>query len=554
MVSQGEWFSSELWMRASDWLGAFATGRAHADEPVKELEWERVALEAAPVVPWKWDLARRHLHWRQPLDQWIGAHEVLSAQHLDRLTDLIDPADRDLVRRTVEGALPGRRAFEFCCRLRNGGRALRVAGSPLFADDGNLEGFAGIVEELNENSRIPRALAHQSQLLGQVHDAVVSTDLDGRIESWNAAAARIYGYGPDEVVGKNIGILYFEQEESYLDQQMTAAVLASGAHEFVGRFRHRSGVPLHAEVRLAVLRDPDGAPVGIVSCSHDVTRRREEEEAFQLQARVLESMGEGVCLTDRSGVILFTNPAYDRMYEAARRSLIGRRLHQMFSGDRETAADEWSLIVAELDRTGKWTGDLEYLRGETERFTATVRVSQLVLSDKPFWIWVQQDVTRRRDETAALEARERATRAMAHAIPVAVLMVNDDLTFCDANAAWFALTGTAREDALDEGWRATIHPEDLPDFDAQFAEASQIQRPFHCEIRLIKPSREPARTLCRAAPRFEGDNLAGYVIAALDVDYAPTTPEAQRRQAAAAMDPTPRNARAAGSLRGPGQT
>ena len=43
--------------------------------------------------------------------------------------------------------------------------------------------------------------------MGSTDDAIVSTDLDGIIMSWNYGAERIFGYWAEEVIGKPVSTL-----------------------------------------------------------------------------------------------------------------------------------------------------------------------------------------------------------------------------------------------------------------------------------------------------------------------------------------------------------
>ena len=75
------------------------------------------------------------------------------------------------------------------------------------------EHYAGLIRDCSAERRRDAVIARNSQILAQVHDAIVSTDLDGRIETWNAGAERLYGYEAEEAVGRHIRLLYFSDEQ-----------------------------------------------------------------------------------------------------------------------------------------------------------------------------------------------------------------------------------------------------------------------------------------------------------------------------------------------------
>src|SRR5205823_5589200 len=62
--------------------------------------------------------------------------------------------------------------------------------------------FQVILRDLSERRRAEQVMRHQASLVAHVSDAIIGLDPEGRIASWNPAAEAIYGWAPDEVVGR----------------------------------------------------------------------------------------------------------------------------------------------------------------------------------------------------------------------------------------------------------------------------------------------------------------------------------------------------------------
>ena len=66
--------------------------------------------------------------------------------------------------------------------------------------------------------------AHVQSILDTVPDAMVVIDIRGMMQSFSAAATRLFGYHPDEVIGKNVSMLmpspYREQHDGYLERYL----------------------------------------------------------------------------------------------------------------------------------------------------------------------------------------------------------------------------------------------------------------------------------------------------------------------------------------------
>jgi PAS domain S-box-containing protein len=156
------------------------------------------------------------------------------------------------------------------------------------------------VRDITDRKKVEDTLREQGQLLSKVHDSIISTDLDGKILTWNDAASRMFGYEPGEVIEESIGILYFEEDLSLLADRVINPVKKAGEHSVVIRTRTKEGREIYIDLRLALLRSKDGTPVGMVGCSTDITERRVLQEEL-LRTATAEQRRIGQELHDTTG-------------------------------------------------------------------------------------------------------------------------------------------------------------------------------------------------------------------------------------------------------------
>jgi PAS domain S-box-containing protein len=62
--------------------------------------------------------------------------------------------------------------------------------------------------------QVEAKLQHQAQILDQIHESVLTMDMNGFIISWNKGAERLFGYTAVEAVGRNILFLYDDEDTS----------------------------------------------------------------------------------------------------------------------------------------------------------------------------------------------------------------------------------------------------------------------------------------------------------------------------------------------------
>lgn len=113
-------------------------------------------------------------------------------------------------------------------------------------------------------------------------------DRDGRIISWNAAAQRLDALADDEVVGSHFSCLYTEAErEAGVPVSALEQAAREGRSEREGWRVRDGGRRIWAHALVSPMRDRDGALVGFVKVTRDITMQRE----MLLQAHRMEAVG-----------------------------------------------------------------------------------------------------------------------------------------------------------------------------------------------------------------------------------------------------------------------
>jgi PAS domain S-box-containing protein len=137
-------------------------------------------------------------------------------------------------------------------------------------------------------------LRHQAEIIDHTHDAIITTDLEGIVRSWNHGAERIFGYTAAEIIGRPIYLLFPDLED--IREQFPTLVLAPlyecGQHELEVPQRSKSGTRVDIQVRLSLSREDNGAPRGITGYATDITARRQAEDALIRQTAELQRINE----------------------------------------------------------------------------------------------------------------------------------------------------------------------------------------------------------------------------------------------------------------------
>lgn len=108
----------------------------------------------------------------------------------------------------------------------------------------------------------------QAQILAQLEEALLSTDLHGYVTSWNRGARRLLGFQAEEVLGKYLPFLSKSESPELFARELLIPLQAKGRYETTLRLAHKSGSEITARVLLSVLRDDSGDDTGVIFSVH----------------------------------------------------------------------------------------------------------------------------------------------------------------------------------------------------------------------------------------------------------------------------------------------
>jgi PAS domain S-box-containing protein len=180
-------------------------------------------------------------------------------------------------------------------------------------------------------------------------DAIITKDLDGTITSWNPGARRVFGYSPEEVIGKPISILIPSEnpgEEPRILERIRRGERID--HYETVRIR-KDGSEIYISLTVSPIKDPHGKIVGASKIARDITERKRNEAQISILAGEAEHRTKNVLATVQAAVHL---TKADTVAEL-RSAIEGRiqalaNVHTLLVDSRWAGAELRSLIAQEL--------------------------------------------------------------------------------------------------------------------------------------------------------------------------------------------------------------
>jgi len=344
---------------------------------------------------------------------------------------------------------------------------LSMAGSP---DEQNLEvtlsptrfgeqpALLVMLEDVTEAVQLRHSAEDSAErlaaLVRNVPDAIITIDEKGCIESFNAAAERIFGYQAEEIIGHNVKQLmpepYRSEHDGYLQRFHATGesiCLGKGKREVEGLRKDGSVFPLDlatSEMRLHDRR----LYIGVL---RDITERKQAEAELlsskaQLRA-VFDNAVDGIISIDEQGRIQIFSPAAEKIFGYRAEEVLGKNIDMLMPEPYRSEHDGYLrhyLQTGEARILGVGPREVSGLRKNGETFPIDLATSEMHVGETRYFLGMVRDISHKVQGEQKMRQLSSAMEQVAD-----LVMIADAAGIIEyVNPAFCAITGYAADEVI----------------------------------------------------------------------------------------------------------
>ncbi|EQA35708.1 PAS domain S-box protein [Leptospira inadai serovar Lyme str. 10] len=287
-----------------------------------------------------------------------------------------------------------------------------------------------------------------SELFKTTPDAIIITDLTGKVSDWNMAAEAIFDYSRDEAIGKSIADLIFPDDRREEHEKIQREASAYGHVVYESVRRKKDGSLVHVSASTKSIFDNNNNIICFLSAKKDVTSLKVARDAKLVETKYshfLELTPDSIVMVNVTGRIVHVNAQAERTFGYKVTELIGQPIEILLPERfrKDHLKHRVGFFVQPRNRTMGAGLELYGLRKSGEEFPVEISISPIETDEGMMVMSAVRDITDRKKA-------EQKFRGLLESAPDAMVIVGKDGKIILVNSQTEKIFGYKREELLGE--------------------------------------------------------------------------------------------------------
>ncbi|HEY0666477.1 MAG TPA: PAS domain S-box protein [Gallionella sp.] len=489
--------------------------------------------QMAHIGSWELDLKSNLLYWSDENYRIFEVDQTKFGASYDAFLDTVHQCDRDWVNQTYIDSVNTRKPYNVIHRLQFPDQRVKFVQEwceTYYDQTGQPLRSIGTTQDITEQQLAQNALRKTVQqvedLYNQAPCGYHSLDEDGTIVRINDTELKWLGYAREELVGElRFADLLAPGSRQVFRDNYPAFKQRGYVHDLEYELIRKDGTSFFVSLNATAVYGANGEYLQSRSTLFDISARKQAEEELRLHDAILSRMGEGVVLVRAdTGTIVYANPKFEKMFHYAAGEMAGMHVSRLNAPAEKAPEETAQAIMAALEESGSWKGEICNLRKDGSTFWCHANVSTFEHQTYgPVWVSTHQDITEHRQVEKKLQESEERFRTMANNAPIMIWMADAQAKpaykGCDFfSLGWHNFTGLPLDQTQGRKWLNIVHPDDRARCLAAYQRAFRKQRAFKQEYRVKRRDGAFRWVQDSGVPRFAASGeLIGFIGTWLDV-------------------------------------
>lgn len=268
--------------------------------------------------------------------------------------------------------------------------------------NGEISGYLVIVNDVRDEKAHASQQRLQLGALNAAANAIMITDVEGKIRWTNPAWSRLSGFSAEEVIGENPRIVKSDKQDADFYQHLWSTIKSGNIWQGEIINQRKDGSQYYEFQTITPLLDEKENLEAFIAVKEDISEQKDIESALQDHAAktqaVVDNIIDGIITIDKIGTVQSLNPAAEKMFGYRVDEVVDRNIKMLMPEPHRKQHDSYlyNYLATGIERIIGIGREVEGLRKDGSQFPLDLSVTQIERQGEIQYVGLLRDITERK--------------------------------------------------------------------------------------------------------------------------------------------------------------